>query len=171
MSWRRGLAGLIWGAVVMIAIQLVPTTVRAHTGHAHVAGEHVSGAHVAGSISTVPDHRAADHTARLATGQARVTAELTSGAPDDERSAAPACKGGCCASGCPCCVPMDVGRTRAELASPFERARHHRSSAADPRRHRSGSSGQTAKIPLIVRACQAARDRRLVAGPGRPFGP
>ena len=39
MSWRRGLAGLIWGAVVMIAIQLVPTTVRAHTGHAHVAGE------------------------------------------------------------------------------------------------------------------------------------
>jgi len=73
MSWRRGLAGLIWGAVVMIAIQLVPTTVRAHTGHAHVAGEHVSGAHVAGSISTVPDHRAADHTARLATGQARVT--------------------------------------------------------------------------------------------------
>ena len=108
MSWRRGLAGLIWRAVVMIAIQLVPTTVRAHTGHAHVAGEHVSGAHVAGSISTVPDHRAADHKARLATGQARVTAELTSGAPDDERSAAPACKGGCCASGCPCCVPMTL---------------------------------------------------------------
>ena len=108
MSWRRGLAALIWGAVVMIAIQLVPTTARAHTGHLHVSGMHASSAHVAGSTSTVAHLRAADHTAQLATGQARVTAELASAAPDDERSAAPACKGGCCASGCPCCVPMTL---------------------------------------------------------------
>jgi hypothetical protein len=67
--------------------------------------------------------------------------------------------------------PDDVGRTRAELASPFERSRHHRSSAPDPRRNRPGSSGQTAKIPLVVHARHAARDRRLVTGPARPFGP
>jgi hypothetical protein len=108
MSWRRGLAALIWGAVVLVAIQLVPTTARAHVGHLHVSGMHASIAHVAGSTSTVPHLRAADHTAQLATGQARVTAELASAAPDDERGAAPACMGGCCASGCPCCVPMTL---------------------------------------------------------------
>ena len=41
MSWRRGLAALIWGAVVLVTIQLVPITARAHTGHTHVAGAHV----------------------------------------------------------------------------------------------------------------------------------
>jgi hypothetical protein len=108
MSWRRGLAALVWGAVVLVAIQLVPTTARAHTGHLHVSGMHASSADLAGSASTVAHPRAADHTAQLATGQARVTAELASAAPDNERDAAPACQGGCCASGCPCCVPMTL---------------------------------------------------------------
>jgi hypothetical protein len=108
MSWRRGLAALIWGAVVLVAIQLVPTTARAHIGHLHGSGMHASSAHVAGSVSTDPHLRAPDHTARLAAGQARVTAELASAGPDDERGAVPACQGGCCASGCPCCVPMTL---------------------------------------------------------------
>jgi hypothetical protein len=108
MSWRRGLAALVWGAVVLVAIQLVPTTARAHIGHLHVSGTHASSAHVAGSTSIVPHLRAADHTAQLANGQPRVTAELASAAPEDERGASPACQGGCCASGCPCCVPMTL---------------------------------------------------------------
>lgn len=99
---------MIWGAVALIAIQLAPTTARAHTGHTHVSGAHVSGAHVAGSTSTVPHLRAADHTAQLTTGQAGVTIELASAAPGDEGGAAEPCKGGCCASGCPCCVPMTL---------------------------------------------------------------
>ena len=44
----RGLAALIWGVVVLIAIQLVPTTARAHAGHAHVSAAQVSGAVCAG---------------------------------------------------------------------------------------------------------------------------
>jgi hypothetical protein len=99
------LAALIWGAVVMIAIQLVPTTVRAHTGHTHVAGAHVLDTR---SASTVPVHHAREHTARLTPGPARVPAELASTAPDDDRSTSPTCMGGCCASGCPCCVPMTL---------------------------------------------------------------
>jgi hypothetical protein len=106
MRWRRGLAALIWGAVVMIAIQLVPTTVRAHAGHTHVA--HVLDTR---SAATVPVHHARDHTAKPTPGLAHVPAEFASTSPGDEPGTTHTCMGGCCASGCPCCVPMTLAES------------------------------------------------------------
>ena len=131
MISRRALAALIWGAVAVIAVQLAPTTVFAHGGHAHasdshvsdsrvsgsqVSGSHVSGAHIsgapvsgapgAGSTSTTRHQRATDHTSQLTTAEARATAEVASADRDDKRGTAPACNGGCCTSGCSCCVPL-----------------------------------------------------------------
>ena len=128
MISRRALAALIWGAVAMIAVQLAPTTVFAHGGHAHVSdshvsdshvsdahisGAHISGAHGAGSTSTLRHQRATDHKSQLTTGEARATAEVASAARDDERGTAPACNGGCCTSGCSCCVPMTLAEPEA----------------------------------------------------------
>ena len=119
MISRRALAALIWGAVAVIAVQLAPTTVFAHGGHAHasdsdshVSGPHVSGAHVsgaprAGSTSTLRHQRATDHTSQL------TTAEVASADRDDKRGTAPACSGGCCTSGCSCCVPMTLAEPEA----------------------------------------------------------
>ena len=127
MISRRALAALIWGAVAVIAVQLAPTTVFAHGGHAqvsdsqvsgshvpdsHVSGPHVSGAHVsgaprAGSTSTLRHQRATDHTSQL------TTAEVASADRDDKRRTAPACNGGCCTSGCSCCVPMTLAEPEA----------------------------------------------------------
>jgi hypothetical protein len=117
----------------MIAVQLAPTTVFAHGGHAHgsdshgsdshVSGPHVSdahisgahgaGAHGAGSTSTLSPQRATDHASQLTTGQARATAEVASAHRDDERGTAPACNGGCCTSGCSCCVPVTLAEPEA----------------------------------------------------------
>ena len=138
MISRRALAALIWGAVAVIAVQLAPTTVFAHGGHAqvsdsqvsgshvpdshvsgpHVSGAHVSGAHVsgaprAGSTSTLRHQRATDHTSQLTTAEARATAEVASADRDDKRGTAPACNGGCCTSGCSCCVPMTLAEPEA----------------------------------------------------------
>ena len=131
MISRRALAALIWGAVAVIAVQLAPTTVFAHGGHAqvsdsqvgshvpdshvsgpHVSGAHISGAHVsgapgAGSTSTLRHQRATDHTSQL------TTAEVASADRDDKRGTAPACSGGCCTSGCSCCVPMTLAEPEA----------------------------------------------------------
>ena len=107
----RGLAALIWGVVVLIAIQLVPTTARAHAGHAHVSaaqvsGAQVSGAYVPGSSSAVMHDRASDHAISPRTSVA--SPEVATAAPDNDGSTAPAapCNCGYCAAGCPCCVPM-----------------------------------------------------------------
>jgi hypothetical protein len=127
----------------VIAVQLAPTTVFAHGGHAHVSdsqvsgsqvsgsqvsgshvsgahisgahvsGAHVSGAHGAGSTSTTRHQRATDHTSQLTTAEARATAEVASADRDDERGTAPACNGGCCTSGCSCCVPMTLAEPEA----------------------------------------------------------
>ena len=138
MISRRALAALIWGAVAVIAVQLAPTTVFAHGGHAHVSdsqvsgsqvsgshvsgshvsgahisGAHVSGAHGAGSTSTTRHQRATDHTSQLTTAEARATAEVASADRNDERGTAPACNGGCCTSGCSCCVPMTLAEPEA----------------------------------------------------------
>lgn len=143
MISRRALAALIWGAVAVIAVQLAPTTVFAHGGHAHasdshasdshvsdsrvsgsqVSGSHVSGAHIsgapvsgahgAGSTSTTRHQRATDHTSQLTTAEARATAEVASADRDDKRGTAPACSGGCCTSGCSCCVPMTLAEPEA----------------------------------------------------------
>jgi hypothetical protein len=128
MISRRALAALIWGAVAMIAVQLAPTTVFAHGGHAHVSdsdvsdshvsgphlsdahisGAHISGAHGAGSTSTLRHQRATDQKSQLTTAEPRATAELASAHRDDERGTAAACNGGCCTSGCSCCVPVTL---------------------------------------------------------------
>jgi hypothetical protein len=133
MISRRTLAALIWGAVAVIAVQLAPTTVFAHGGHAHVSGlhvsdsqvsgphvpdAHISGAHIsgaqgAGSTSTTRHQRATDHRSQLTTQAARATAEVASAQRDDERGTAPACNGGCCTSGCSCCVPMTLAEPEA----------------------------------------------------------
>ena len=127
MISRRALAALIWGAVAVIAVQLAPTTVFAHGGHAHasdshvsdsrvsgsqvsgsdVSGAHISGAPGAGSTSTTRHQRATDHTSQL------TTAEVASADRDDKRGTAPACNGGCCTSGCSCCVPMTLAEPEA----------------------------------------------------------
>jgi len=138
MISRRALAALIWGAVAVIAVQLAPTTVFAHGGHAHasdshvsdsqvsdshvsgphVSGAHISGAHVsgapgAGSTSTMGHQRATDHASQLTTGEAGATGEVASADRDDKRGTAPACNGGCCTSGCSCCVPMTLAEPEA----------------------------------------------------------
>jgi hypothetical protein len=128
MISRRALAALIWGAVAVIAVQLAPTTVFAHGGHAHVSGSHVSdslvsgphvsgahisGAHGVGSTSTTRHQRATDYTGQLTTAEARAPAEVASAHRDDERGTAPDCNGGCCTSGCSCCVPMTLAEPEA----------------------------------------------------------
>ena len=138
MISRRALAALIWGAVAVIAVQLAPTTVFAHGGHArasdshvsdshvsdshvsdsqvsgpHVSDAHISGAPGAGSTSTLRHQRATDHTSQLTTAEARATAEVASADRDDKRGTAPACSGGCCTSGCSCCVPMTLAEPEA----------------------------------------------------------
>ena len=85
----------------------------AHISGAHVSGAHVSGAHGAGSTSTTRHQRATDHTSQLTTAEARATAEVASADRDDERGTAPACNGGCCTSGCSCCVPMTLAEPEA----------------------------------------------------------
>ena len=102
----RGLAALIWGAVVLIAIQLVPTTARAHAGHAHASAAQVSGGYVPGSSSAVMHDRASDLAISPRTSVA--SPEVATAAPDNDGSTAPAapCNCGYCAAGCSCCVPM-----------------------------------------------------------------
>jgi hypothetical protein len=80
----------------------------AHISGAHISGAHISGAHGAGSTSTLRHQRATDQKSQLTTGGARATAELASADRDDERGTAPACNGGCCTSGCSCCVPVTL---------------------------------------------------------------
>lgn len=114
----RGLAALIWGVVALIAIQLVPTTARAHAGHAHVSGAQVSGAYVPGSSSAVTHDRASDHAISPRTSVANP--EVATAAPDNDGSTAPAapCNCGYCATGCPCCVPMILAEPGAGWPSP-----------------------------------------------------
>ena len=57
--------------------------------------------------------RATDHASHLTTGEAGATGEVASAARDDERGTVPACNGGCCTSGCSCCVPMTLAEPEA----------------------------------------------------------
>src|SRR6516165_1787986 len=94
MISKRQLAAVIWIAITMIAVQLLPATALAHGGHAHLRG----------SIAAVTDHRAEGDAAHLKTEHTIAIAQAK--AADVSRAeTSGACDDGCCASGFSCCAP------------------------------------------------------------------
>ncbi len=104
MGIRLGIAGAIWAAILVVAVQLVPTPALAHSGHVHHAGDVAALAHHAGAGSF--DHKAASRPAPSSFQAASISAM-----PDHPQAAdfATACTGGCCGTGASCCGAVMVG--------------------------------------------------------------
>jgi hypothetical protein len=102
MAARRQLAILIWTAIVVIAVQLMPSVAWAHAGHDH------------GPVATLEQAAASDE-ARLTAQHASTVAgaemtETVVTAADTRRSLASSrtCHATCCGSGFSCSVPVLV---------------------------------------------------------------
>ena len=94
MALRHRIIGLIWAAVLVIAVQFVPSIVSAHSGHEHHAA---AGATHAGTVKQQA-HQAAE--------RATNEAALTEPEQQDRKTSTPsggACTGGCCGTGLGCC--------------------------------------------------------------------
>ena len=92
MMLRQKVAGLIWAAILVVAVQLVPSLAFAHAGHEHHAPDVTA---PASSVQSPTDH---------ATDAIAAPAEMKA-APDLGSATAPsgACVGGCCGTGMGCC--------------------------------------------------------------------
>ena len=96
MALRHRIIGLIWAAVLVIAVQFVPSIVSAHSGHEHHAAA-AAGATHAGTVKQQA-HQAAE--------RATNEAALTEPEQQDRKTSTPsggACTGGCCGTGLGCC--------------------------------------------------------------------
>src|SRR5262245_2100391 len=95
MALKQKLAGLIFAAIVVVALQLVPNLAYAHAGHDHH-----------GPAVTVPVPAASvQPTANETRSAASARAELKAAASHHQPASAPAgtCVGGCCGTGMGCC--------------------------------------------------------------------
>jgi hypothetical protein len=101
--WQR-FAGLIWAAIFVVALQLVPTAARAHGGHDHhPSHQHLSQHHQAQPSAAATKQAVGVHRGDDAVDASRTAVELK--APASVEGAFPAsaaCVGGCC-SGMGCC--------------------------------------------------------------------
>jgi hypothetical protein len=96
MTSNREFAAVIWIAITMIAVQLLPATALAHDGHAHVR------------VSITADGAAGDaiqFNAAKTTGEHTGAFAQAESAEDSRASTSGTCNSGCCASGFSCCVP------------------------------------------------------------------
>ena len=96
MALRHRIIGLIWAAVLVIAVQFVPSIVSAHSGHEHHAAAAAGVTH-AGTVKQQA-HQAAE--------RATNEAALTEPEQQDRKTSTPsggACTGGCCGTGLGCC--------------------------------------------------------------------
>jgi hypothetical protein len=109
MTSKRELVAVIWLAIVMIAVQLVPAAALAHGGHAHLHG---AGAAVTHDRTEGDAHQLkAEHTGAVAQAQtADISRDATSGA----------CNDCCCASGFSCCAPAILAEPILGLPSPLK---------------------------------------------------
>jgi hypothetical protein len=106
--WKR-FAGLIWAAIVVVALQFVPTAARAHSGHDHhPSRQHVSQQHQAQPSSAATKQAVGVHQGDDAIDAARPAVEWK--APPSVEGVVPAsaaCVGGCC-SGMGCCAAAAI---------------------------------------------------------------
>jgi hypothetical protein len=93
MVLRHRLAGLIWAALLVLAIQLVPNAAFAHAGHDH------SG--VAPTSSSSIAHPQTSDAAQQPATELELTAVDEQGEQGSTSSSG--CIGGCCGSGMSCC--------------------------------------------------------------------
>ena len=94
MALRPRIIGLVWSAVLVIAVQLVPSIASAHSGHEHHAA--------VGATHAATLAQQAHQDAERATSQAA----LTEPGQQDRETSTPsggACTGGCCGTGLGCC--------------------------------------------------------------------
>ena len=94
MALRHKIIGLFWSAVLVIAVQLVPSIASAHSGHEHHAA--------AGATHAATLAQQAHQAAERATSEAA----LTEPGQQDRGTSTPsggACTGGCCGTGLGCC--------------------------------------------------------------------
>jgi hypothetical protein len=94
MALRHRIIGLIWAAVLVIAVQFVPSIASAHSGHEH----HTA----AGTIHVGTVKQQADQAAARATSKATL-AEPTQQDREISTPSGGACTGGCCGIGLGCC--------------------------------------------------------------------
>jgi len=104
MALRHRFIGLIWAAVLVIAVQLVPSIASAHSGHEHHAA--------AGAAHAATLAQQAHQAAERATSEAALTER---GRQDRETStpSGGACTGGCCGTGLGCCGAVLTNSTAA----------------------------------------------------------
>ncbi|HEY1364488.1 MAG TPA: hypothetical protein VGF60_19755 [Xanthobacteraceae bacterium] len=106
----RRLAGLIWAAILVVAVQAVPGTAFAHSGHAHHSSIAAAAAAAAAAAPAGPAG-AAQAALRGVDRERSAHPALASAPPQDETSTAPTggCSGGCCGGGVGCCGAVLVG--------------------------------------------------------------
>ena len=104
MALRHRIIGLIWAAVLVIAVQFVPSIASAHSGHEHHAA--------AGATHAATVEQQAHQAAERATSEAA----LTEPGQQDRETSTPsggACTGGCCGTGLGCCGAVLTDSTAA----------------------------------------------------------
>lgn len=106
MALRQRIIGLIWAAVLVIAVQFVPSIASAHSGHEHHAG---AGAPHAATVKQQA-HQTAERTTR--------EAALTKPGQQDRKASTPsggACTDGCYGTGLGCCGAVLTDTTAASF--------------------------------------------------------
>ena len=95
MVLRQRLAGLIWAAILVVVVQLVPSTAQAHAGHEH---------HPL-AVTTSATHLAAQHHVAEPAQRAATELALKTPAQQDQHSSVPStgCTGGCFGTFIGCC--------------------------------------------------------------------
>ncbi len=96
MALRHRIIGLIWAAVLVIAVQFVPSVASAHSGHEHPAAAAAGAAH-AGTVK-----QQVHQVAERATNEAAL-AEPRQQNRETSIPSGGACTGGCCGTGLGCC--------------------------------------------------------------------
>ena len=98
MALKRQLAGLIWAAVLVIAVQLVASAALAHAGHSHAPAVVAtpSSAETAPQQASVDEAEHASASAEISEAQRRI---------DPGVAPSGACNGSCCGNGVSCCGP------------------------------------------------------------------
>ena len=95
MVLKQRIAGLIWAAIFMVAVQLVPNLAYAHVGHAHQSAD----------VAVTSPAATTDSGTSSAGQQSLHEAEMFSVVDQNQTNDSPAsgCVGGCCNAGMGCC--------------------------------------------------------------------
>ncbi len=101
MANKHRLAGLMWAAILVIAVQFAPNAAMAHSGHRHIAASQDG----ATTHRTVPTQGIAAHDAVADVAKPKAHASQLTEPDERDRASRPStgCVGGCCGSGLGCC--------------------------------------------------------------------